>query len=712
MIKAGTNTLTLAGTNTYTGSTTASNGTLLVNGSLGTNTLTIVSPATLAGVGTVNGATTVQSGGTLAPGNSGIGTLTIGGSLNLNSGSKTLMELSKTNAAMTNDLISVSGTLTLGGTLTVTNIGTNALTAGNSFDLFNAGTFTGNFSGKTLPTLTTNLVWDTSQLTNYGVLTVMALPAITNQPQSLTVTAGNPASFTVSVTGSGTLAYQWQKNGGSITGATTNPFTIASATTNDAANYSVIVTNNYGAVTSAVATLTVNVKPTFFTPPQNVTVYVNSNATFGVVAVGTPPPVFQWQFNGTNIAGAMATNFTVTSAQTTNEGNYTVFIANAAGSITSSPANLSLYREFGRAPVPYPSLLASDGARHLIVPGYQLGTTNLASTDAQTNVAGEDGVMIATTLQAGQTANVQVVVTAAGYLNAWIDFNTNGAWSDAGEQMFTNVALTAGTNTLALSVPATAAASTNAWARFRFSSATNLSFTGEAPDGEVEDYQLAINGLTLTYLAGANGTLSGVATQTVSYAGSGSAVTAVPANGYYFLNWSDGVTANPRTDAGVTNSLAVTANFAINTYTLTYLAGVNGTISGVATQTVAYAGSGSAVTAVAAGGNVFTNWSDGLTANPRTDTGVTNDLTVTANFVSAALTPPVLAANPALTANGLQLIFSGPSGQTFKVLGSTNLEIPLSAWTVLTNGMFGAGPVNYWDNGLTNPASYYRIVSP
>jgi hypothetical protein len=402
----------------------------------------------------------------------------------------------------------------------------------------------------------------------------------------------------------------------------------------------------------------------------------------------------------------------VTSAQTTNEGYYTVFISNAAGSITSSPASLSLYRNFGCAPVPYPSLLASNGARHLIVPGYQLGATNLTSTDARTNVTGEDGVLIATTLQAGSAANVQVVAAAAGYLNAWIDFNTNGAWSDAGEQVFTNVALTAGTNTLALNVPATATATSNTWARFRFSSATNLSFTGEAPDGEVEDYPLAISGLTLTYFAGANGTISGVATQTVSYAGSGSAVMAIPVNGYYFVNWSDGVTANPRTDANVTNSLVVTANFAINTYTLTYLTATNGTISGVATQTVAYAGNGSAVTAVAVGGYAFTNWSDGLTANPRTDSGVTNDLTVTANFVSAMLTPPVLAANPALTANGLQLFFSGPSGQTFKVLGSPNLEMSISAWTVLTNGTFGAGPTSYLDNGLTNPASFYRIVSP
>jgi len=113
----------------------------------------------------------------------------------------------------------------------------------------------------------------------------------------------------------------------------------------------------------------------------------------------------------------------------------------------------------------------------------------------------------------------------------------------------------------------------------------------------------------------------------------------------------------------------VTANFAINTYTLTYLTATNGTISGVATQTVAYAGNGSRD---GGGGRWLCIYEleRRLDGQSRTDSGVTNDLTVTANFVSAMLTPPVLAANPALTANGLQLFFSGPSGQTFKVLAA------------------------------------------
>ena len=141
-----------------------------------------------------------------------------------------------------------------------------------------------------------------------------------------------------------------------------------------------------------------------------------------------------------------------------------------------------------------------------------------------------------------------------------------------------------------------------------------------------------INTYPLTYLAGPNGSISGPAEQLVNHGGNGEAVTAAPAEGYHFVDWSDGRTDTPRTDTNVTGPLTVTANFAINTYTLAYLAGENGSISGPSPQTVPYSGSGEAVTAVPASGYHFVNWSDGRTDNPRTDGPVTGDLTVTALF--------------------------------------------------------------------------------
>ncbi len=88
----------------------------------------------------------------------------------------------------------------------------------------------------------------------------------------------------------------------------------------------------------------------------------------------------------------------------------------------------------------------------------------------------------------------------------------------------------------------------------------------------------AIDSFTLTYAAGAHGSISGACPRRVTYGGDGTAVTAVPATGYHFVKWSDNKTANPRTDTNVTADLSVSASFAIDTFTLTYTAGAHGSI--------------------------------------------------------------------------------------------------------------------------------------
>jgi len=137
---------------------------------------------------------------------------------------------------------------------------------------------------------------------------------------------------------------------------------------------------------------------------------------------------------------------------------------------------------------------------------------------------------------------------------------------------------------------------------------------------------------TLTYTAGANGSITGEATQTVAEGGSGTEVEAVANTGYHFVKWSDDVTTAKRTDINVTANISVTAEFAINTYTLTYTAGANGSITGTLSQTVNYGASGTEVEAVAATGYKFAKWSDGLTTAKRTDSNITANIDVTAEF--------------------------------------------------------------------------------
>jgi hypothetical protein len=185
----------------------------------------------------------------------------------------------------------------------------------------------------------------------------------------------------------------------------------------------------------------------------------------------------------------------------------------------------------------------------------------------------------------------------------------------------------------------------------------------------------AIDTFTLTYAAGANGTISGTTTQTVDYGASGTAVTAVPNTGYHFVSWSDGVLAASRTDTNVTGTISVTASFAIDTFTLTYAAGTNGTISGTTTQTVDYGASGTAVTAVPNTGYHYVSWSDGVTTAARTDANVEADHSVTASFAIDTFTlTPTAGLHGAISPASPQTVAYGAE-QAFTIAAATGYHI-------------------------------------
>ena len=97
----------------------------------------------------------------------------------------------------------------------------------------------------------------------------------------------------------------------------------------------------------------------------------------------------------------------------------------------------------------------------------------------------------------------------------------------------------------------------------------------------------------------------------------------------------DGVSVGPvpgHTFTDVQSPHTIAATFAIDTYQLTYRAGAGGTLSGTSPQTVEHGADGTAVTALPDTGHHFVDWSDGLATPGRTDTNVTADIDVTANF--------------------------------------------------------------------------------
>jgi hypothetical protein len=94
-------------------------------------------------------------------------------------------------------------------------------------------------------------------LTNSALLTVIVPPVITQQPVDVTVTNGQPASFTVTATGVPAPVYRWQKNGSPLSGQTNATLSFGAVTAADIGTYSVVITNAAGSVTSTNVSLTV-----------------------------------------------------------------------------------------------------------------------------------------------------------------------------------------------------------------------------------------------------------------------------------------------------------------------------------------------------------------------------------------------------------------------------------------------------------------------
>jgi len=197
---------------------------------------------------------------------------------------------------------------------------------------------------------------------NYWSLSGTLRPFIGQQPQSLTVPQGGLLSNNVVVTADpngGTLSYQWFSNsvplvnGGAISGANTNVLRINPVSTNYAGSniFSCVVTNNYGAVTSSLASLTVLLNPLI--TAQSPVTYTNlltlfggsniagtndlgSTPRFSISAEGAPPLVYRWLTNGVAVGGATNASFTFTNCQMSSATNFACVVTNTFGAATNT----------------------------------------------------------------------------------------------------------------------------------------------------------------------------------------------------------------------------------------------------------------------------------------------------------------------------------------------------------------------------------------
>ena len=218
LTKLGTGSLTLSATNSYTGPTVVSNGTLVVNGVLGNGAVSVGVGATLVGSGIIGGPVTVKTNGTLNVSGVATNVLTINNTLTFMPGSTNVAIISSTNG--TSDLVKGITTANYAGTLQVNNLASpNTPANGQTFQIFSASSATGNFTSIT-PAPGAGLAW--SFAPSSGILSVVSGVSQT------------PPNITPSVTGTNlTLSWPADHTGWRLLGQTNHLNLGVSSNTND-----------------------------------------------------------------------------------------------------------------------------------------------------------------------------------------------------------------------------------------------------------------------------------------------------------------------------------------------------------------------------------------------------------------------------------------------------------------------------------------------
>jgi autotransporter-associated beta strand protein len=404
LIKSGSGTLTLSGTDASTGTTTVSAGTLIVTGTInGVGTVTVNAGAGLAGTGSITGPVNVSGNistgvTTNTPGKTAA-VLTVGtGSLLSGSLFEDLTAINTSDELVFSS--GSSGTVTLGGSLKVTNPNSIAFAAGQSYQLlgFGGNTESGTFGTVTLPTLPSSLAWNTSSLYTSGFITIGAGTVIVNGPASLNWT--NAAG-----TGAWNIASDanWNNSAGAVVTYSDTSNSALSAgdnvsfTDNNGGNYavtlntvvhptSVLVNNSLGNYTlSGTGSIA---------GPGGLTKTGSSALTINTVNSYTGPTNISGGTVTLGVAGALptGTNLTIGSGAT-------VFVKNVGNSVAVSVGSLSVAGKFdlnNNSLVVHSSTLTAINA--LVKSGYNSGgwngTTGIDSSAASANSLTALGVIV------------------------------------------------------------------------------------------------------------------------------------------------------------------------------------------------------------------------------------------------------------------------------------------------------------------------------
>jgi hypothetical protein len=236
-------------------------------------------------------------------------------------------------------------------------------------------------------------VYDTAltynQVTNIYVAANVA-PVILSIPSTATAEEGNALNIALSELGTPPLTHAWYKDGSLVSGATSAKLTIASTLAADSGSYVAVVSNAYGATTSAIVTVTIQSGPPVYTTTPTLTkyeLYAGETFTITSVASGSVPITYQWYLNGTAVSGQTSSTLKLTNLKTTQSGDYAVVASNSYGTISNVIASLTVL------PAPtatYPVAVLADSP----IAYYRLNETN--GTVGYDSVGGINGVYTGT----------------------------------------------------------------------------------------------------------------------------------------------------------------------------------------------------------------------------------------------------------------------------------------------------------------------------
>ena len=508
-----------------------------------------------------------------------------------------------------------------------------------------------------------------------SIVVTSAPPVFVQQPNSTSVLTGATVSFESLATGSDPLWYQWYFQSSPLLNQTNGQLTLNAVGPAAAGSYFAVATNQFGSATSAVAQLTVNQPPVLQQGLTNLVVTVGHSATLAVLASGTSPLIYSWQFNGTTIAETNSA-LLLDNLRLSQSGFYRVTVSNSYGSV-SSTARVSVFGP--------PGLVVAwgdDSRGQTNVPNNLPTAVALAGGDFHTLALRPDGTLVAWGNNGDGQTNVPTdtlrfvsIVAGASHNLAIRENGSLVAWgrSDAGQ---TSIPAAAASNVLTIaagdshSLALLGSRTVVAWGDNSFGQTfvpPDLNGVAAIAAGRIDSLALLTNGTVVGWGFNAYQQttpppgLSNVVAIAAGYLHS----VALQANGTV-VAWGDNTFGQTNVPAGLSNVVAIAAGD-FDTLALR----TNGTVVA---------------------------WGDDSYGQTELPGALANVFAVASgNYHSLALVPAMGVLEPSLTSSGLVIRWNGPG--TLQWAPS-----PVGPYTDV-----GSQGNAYTNQDLSAPARFFRL---